>query len=234
MVRDKPGHDSARLRRELMDMTDIVARSRRDVATSVAEAAGGAVPSLDRAFEDLIAVAEQADSDVFNAAERVQEIVWSLRDGGVDGAVLDELNRQALEIYRASNQHALTTNRARSLVATLRQLETRIAAIVGSWSEDVAIVETSAAVGKEARRDLVLDTAPPRIREDIAFVDRREAEAIRRRSDVEDQTPGAPAAPAAVAPPRTAAAPMEAKDPRIAAFAAFDALSTEDKLALFA
>lgn len=226
MTRDKPGHDSTRLRRELLDLADVIARTRRDIATSVAEAAGGAPASVDRAFDDLVAAAERADTDVFNAAERVQEIAWSLRDGRLEPEALDELDRQALEIYRASNHHALTTNRARSLTATIRQIESRIAALIGSWSESVAMVDTVIAPATEQRRETVLDTAAPRIRDDIAFVDRR---TIVPRAAPEPRT--TPAPPSSVPPPRPIPEP---RDARAAAFAAFEALSTDEKLALFA
>jgi hypothetical protein len=227
MTRDRPGHDTTRLRRELLDMSDVIARARRDVATSVAEVAGGAPASPDRAFDDMLEAADRADTDVFNAAERVQEAVWSLRDGRADAETLDELNRQALEIYRASNHHALTTNRARSLVSVLRLLESRIAAIVGSWSDTIAMVDTSISPSVEKRRESVLDTAPPRIRDDIAFVDKKD---ITPRRAVPAAEPVAVRAPAQQRP----AQDVEASDPRAASFAAFEALSADEKLALFA
>lgn len=227
MTRDKPGHDTTRLRRELLDMSDVIARARRDVAMSVAETAGGAPASPDRAFDDMLEAADKADTDVFNAAERVQEVVWSLRDGRADVETLDELNRHALELYRASNNHALTTNRARSLVSVLRLLESRIAAIVGSWSDSIAMVDTSISPGVEKRRESVLDTAPPRIRDDIAFTERK---------DITPRQPPPLLEPAAVRapdPPRPTS-DVEAADPRAAAFAAFEALPADEKLALFA
>ncbi len=229
MTRDKPGHDTTRLRRELLDMADLIARARRDVAASIAEAAGGVQVSADRSFDDMLAAAERADTDVFNAAERVQEVAWSLRDGRTDTETLDELNRQALEIYRASNHHALTTNRARSLVSVLRLLESRITAIVGSWSDTVAMVETSVSTTADQRRETVLDTAPPRIRDDIAFVDKKDMKP-RQQPPVVEAAP-TPALPAP--PPRQAPAPAEQQDPRAAAFADFDSLPTDEKLALF-
>lgn len=223
MTRDRPGHDTTRLRRELLDMSDLIARTRRDVATSVAEAGNGAAASPDRAFDAMLEAADKADTDAFNAAERVQEVVWSLRDGHADIETLDELNRQALEIYRTSNIHALTTNRARSLVSVLRLLESRISAIVGSWSDTIAMVDTSVSPATEKRRESVLDTAPPRIRDDIVFVDKKEI---------------TPRQPLPVTEPAIAQPPAQPRpaDPetRAAAFAAFEALSADEKLALFA
>ncbi len=226
MTRDRPGHDTTRLRRELLDMSDMIARTRRDVANSIAEAGEGAAASPDRALDDMLEAADKANTDVFNAAERVQEVAWSLRDGHADAEALDELNRQALEIYRASNIHALTTNRARSLVAVLRLLESRIASIVGSWSDTVAMVDTSISPGVEKRRESVLDTAPPRIRDDIAFVEKKDI--VPRQPPPAVETVAVPAS----TPPRPAQA-VDTRDPRAAAFAAFEALSADEKLALF-
>ncbi|MHB2168849.1 hypothetical protein [Alsobacter sp. R-9] len=230
ITREKPGDDALRLRRELLDMADHVARARKDIAGSIVEAAEGSPgpPLAERAFEDLLAAAEKADTDVFNAAEHVQEIAWSLRDGRADPVLLDDLNRQALEIYRASNHHALTTNRLRSVLATLKFVESRIQAIIHSWSSDVAVIETMAPVASpDNRRGTVLDQAPARIKDDIAFVEQR-ARHPRQPAPAPAALPAAPAQPRPDPAPRT-----ERLDPRAAPFAAIDALSTEDKIALF-
>jgi hypothetical protein len=229
------GAEGARLRADLFDVGEALARAKRDLATSVADSVGaGQAPSVERAFEDMVRVAERADADVFAIAEHVQEVAWSLRESGDVVQACADLERQALELYRASNQHALTTNRIRALVGVLRLLESRLGLAGTAWTLDPDRGEPRHGMSTAERRSLV-DAAPPRIRDDIVFIEPRIGGDQRDRQ----------ARRAAVAPPPQPAPPVQPvtalpshrdapEDPRHRAFAAIDALGAEQKLALFA
>ena len=219
--------DSQRLRLDLAGVAESLARLKRDLATSVADAAGpGQAPSVERAFDDMVKVAESADSEVFAIAEHLQEIGWSLREAGDVAQACDDLEQQALQLYRVSNRHALTTNRLRSLVSVLRKLETRVAGAPGTWPVDSDTPRSD--FGSADRRSLV-DAAPPRIRDDIVFVESRDGRDMRDRAS-RRPADAAPAPTARSAPPKREVP----DDPRHRAFAAIDALSAQQKLALFA
>ena len=140
-VRD-PGGDLMRFRREIADMAETVSLAKQEIASSVMEDTGErrGPGTQERAYEDLIRTAEKADQDVFNAAEHVQEIAWAMRETGEIGSSCDDLDRHALEIYRASNQHALTTNRVRSIIGVLRFIEARIEALMGAYPSELVLL----------------------------------------------------------------------------------------------
>jgi hypothetical protein len=208
------GADAARLRQDLADVADALGRAKRDLATSVSDSAGpGGTPSAERAYDDVVRVAERADADVFAIAEHVQEIAWGLRE------------RQALELYRASNQHALTTNRVRAIIGVLRVLESRLGAVGGPVPVDADGTSRLDIASRDSRN--LIDAAPPRIRDDIVFVEHRGGRDPRDREQRRLPEPSAPAR--APAPSRSVP-----DDPRHRAFVAIDALTAEQKLALFA
>jgi hypothetical protein len=229
-VRD-PGGDLMRFRREIADMAETVSLAKQEIASSVMEDTGerrGPGPQ-ERAYEDLIRTAEKADQDVFNAAEHVQEIAWAMRETGEIGSSCDDLDRHALEIYRASNQHALTTNRVRSIIGVLRFIEARIEALMGAYPSELVLLGNERPDAPHGvSTATLLDSAPPRIRDDIVFVEhggQQRAPAPERASDVIRPS---------TADPISREVPLRPLDPRAAPFAAFDALEPEQKLALFA
>jgi hypothetical protein len=181
---------SVTLRREISSMAEVLQRTKLDLAHSIADATGLAdPPAPERVYDDVVKAAERADDLVASAAEHVQEISWSLREGADGAHAVDELDRQALGIYNAGSQHALTTTRVRQIVGVLREMENRIQAIMARWDDDVSLVEPlpdtalRRRTGRDEGPDTILATAPPRIRDDIVFIeprieDRRRAEAI--------------------------------------------------------
>lgn len=221
------------LRRELTDMAESLSQTKLDLAHSIAEASGEAEPPRpERVYEAVVDASERADAVVLNAAEHVQEIAWALREGADDGRAVEDLDRQALEIYRASNQHALTTGRVRSIVAVLRQMEDRLQGIVGGWQSEFALVDAPDDLrGPRARRgepETVLATAPSRIRDDIVFVEAPRLE--ERRQEF------APPPIRLAEVPAPAPRMVEPSPPRTVSdnpFAALDGLPDQRRLAIF-
>jgi hypothetical protein len=229
------------LQRELTDMAETISQTKLDLAHSIVEAGGlVADPQPEQVFEDVVHASEKADKAVLNAAEHVQEIAWALREGADDGRAIEDLDRQALEIYRASSQHSLTTNRVRSIVGVLRQMETRLESIVGSWKADLAFVDPSAGAtmrgsthDRPGDPETILETAPPRIRSDITFAEAPRIVDRRRPMDPVPIRPGSSFAPA-MRPPEVPVAPAPAPVPLVDnPFAEIDALPDRRKLAMF-
>jgi chemotaxis protein CheZ len=221
------------LRRELTDMAESLSQTKLDLAHSLAEATGQAEPPRpERVYDAVVDASERADAVVLNAAEHVQEIAWALREGADEGRAVEDLDRQALEIYRASNQHALTTGRVRSIVSVLRQMEDRLQGIVGGWQSDFALVDAPedrrGRHGRHGQPETILATAPSRIRDDIVFVDGPRLE--ERRQDVAPPPIRLAEIPATSADAVGPAAPRTISDNP---FAALDGLPDQRRLAIF-
>lgn len=200
------------LRRDLADMADSIARTRRDIAASLAEGGDGEPPQPGRAFDDLLNAAEKANGETFNAAESAQEMAWSLREAG-NLAAAGAVDRHALDLYRASSQHALTTTRVRTLIDVLRTIEDRIQAMVGGESEPLTTgglplpVQVALSVPAPGDDGVMFVGSPL----PVAAPLRREPEPAPRPRDV--------------SPPPA--------DSRVVPFAAIESLDTAQRLALF-
>ncbi len=168
-------------RGDLMDMADAIARTRAEVAAlSGADHGESRLTVASEALDSIVRATEKATSDILGAAEAVQEAAWTLRETGADGALCDELDRHATQIYTACSFQDLTAQRTSRIVHTLRYLEDRIASMIGIWGHD------------EGVPDLDADT---RIRRDTATT----LDAALDQTDVDRfldmESPAAPAAP---------------------------------------
>ncbi len=188
VTEERGGDDVVRFRGDLMDMADAIARTRAEVAAlSGPDHGESRLTVASEALDSIVRATERATSDILGAAEQVQEVAWTLRETGADGAVCDDLDRHATQIYTACSFQDLTAQRTSRIVHTLRYLEDRITSMIGIWGPEEAVPD--------------LDT-DPRIRRDTA----RTMEAALDQTDVDRfldmDGPAAQAEP--VRPPLTA------------------------------
>ena len=128
------GGDLGRVRGDLMEMADAIARTRAEVAAlSAPEHGESRLTVASEALDAIVRATERATSDILGAAEEVQEAAWTLRETGADGALCDALDRHATQIYTACSFQDLTAQRTSRIVHTLRYLEDRIASMIGIW-----------------------------------------------------------------------------------------------------
>src|SRR6202040_1647882 len=107
----------------------------------------------------IVRTTEQATSAILAAAERVQEMAWTLRERGTDSDACDALDQRATDIYSACSFQDLTGQRTRKVVEVMRFLEERIKAMIDIWGGETAS-GSPPSVGSTA--------APPRLRDDGA------------------------------------------------------------------
>ncbi|MCP8937287.1 hypothetical protein NK718_02060 [Alsobacter sp. SYSU M60028] len=214
--------DAMRLRREIRLMADTIGRTRGEIAATFAPAGQAAMDPGSALYDALVESAEASQREVFGAAERVQEIAWLLRESGQAGPACDELDRRALDIYRASSQHALNSARVRRLIGVLRFIEGRLQSLISE--PDAA---GSAASPRAEAAALV-----PEEQGGVVFV---EDLAVAPPPLALPRAPVPPARDTRPEPrPSPALRPAEADaDPRLQPFAAIDALDPVQKLALF-
>jgi chemotaxis regulatin CheY-phosphate phosphatase CheZ len=146
-----------RVRFDLLEMAKAIAQTKSEIAAIKPE--GEAKGTLLEATEELgsiVRTTEQATSAILAAAERVQEIAWTLRERGTDNEACDALDQRATDIYSACSFQDLTGQRTRKVVEVMRFLEERINAMIEIWG-DTASVSPAADMGH-----------PPRIGDDGA------------------------------------------------------------------
>jgi chemotaxis protein CheZ len=145
--------ESDRVRVDLVEMMNAITRTKSEIASM--QPADSNSSQFDQASVELSGIVdstEKATSDILAAAERVQEIAWTLREQGVDATVCDLLDAQATEVYTACGFQDITGQRTRKVIEVLRFLEARIEAMIKIWRLDnLDAVSRSGPAGPEVR-----------------------------------------------------------------------------------
>ncbi len=129
--------DTDRVRVDLVEMMNAITRTKAEIASM--QPAGSDRNQFDHASVELSSIVdstEKATSDILAAAERVQEIAWTLREQGVDATVCDLIDAQATEVYTACSFQDITGQRTRKVIDVMRFLEARIEAMIKIWRLD--------------------------------------------------------------------------------------------------
>src|SRR5262245_27677939 len=107
-------------RGELLDMARTIARTRAEVAESKPE------PPEPRKPIAAEAASAAAGGDVFAAAERIQDVVWTMRERGFDPRTCAQIESLASTILSATSLRDPNDHRTRKLGEVLQYLERRI------------------------------------------------------------------------------------------------------------
>ena len=131
------GIEPDRVRVDLVEMMNAITRTKAEIAAirptpDNPSHFGHASSELDA----IVDTTEKATSDILAAAERVQEIAWTLREQGVDASVCDLIDAHATEVYTACSFQDLTGQRIRKVIEVLRFIEERIETMIQIWRLD--------------------------------------------------------------------------------------------------
>jgi len=116
-VRDtnaREAHQS--IRADLLEMARTIAATRAEIAGIKPEGGASAADA-----------APAAQSGVLAAAERIQDVVWAMRERGLDPATCDQIDALATAVLSASALRDPNDHRSRKLGEVLQYLERRIA-----------------------------------------------------------------------------------------------------------
>jgi chemotaxis protein CheZ len=123
-----------RVRIDLVEMLNAITRTKSEIAAiRPADAESNHFDQASTELDGIVDTTEKATSDILAAAERVQEIAWTLREQGVDPAICDLIDSHATEVYTACSFQDLTSQHTRKLIEVLRFLEARIDAMIKIW-----------------------------------------------------------------------------------------------------
>jgi hypothetical protein len=108
-----------KLRGDIADMVKAISSPQR-TSTAGEVDGGGTVDKTATELDAIIQATERATSDILAAAERIQEIAWTMREQGVDDKACDELDGLATEIYTACSFQDLTGQQTDRVIEHLR------------------------------------------------------------------------------------------------------------------
>jgi hypothetical protein len=120
-----------RIRLDLTEMSHAIARAKAEIVLLQPDPedhrplGGQPEPSA-----SIIQSTEAAVAKVLTAAEQVEDIVWTLREQGLEAQLCDVLDSKASEIYAACADQELIVQRTGKLIELLRALEGRIDALI--------------------------------------------------------------------------------------------------------
>ena len=162
------------VRFDLVDMAKAIARTKAEIASIKPDTEQhGKFGEATEELDSIVQATETATSNILAAAEQIQEIAWTLREQGVDSALCDLVDSKATDVYTACSFQDLTGQRTRKVIQVLRYLEGRINAMIGIWGLDGAMAEEAAehARARPAEKALLNGPALPGQGLDQADVD---------------------------------------------------------------
>jgi hypothetical protein len=114
------------LRVELLEMARTIAQTRAEVAEIKPETGVPGNPAQS---------GSAAASDIFAAAQRLQDLAWTMREYGLDMATCEQIETLASTILSASSLRDPGNRRAQKLAEVLQYLEQRIDGMLDSTAE---------------------------------------------------------------------------------------------------
>jgi chemotaxis regulatin CheY-phosphate phosphatase CheZ len=134
MRANDPVADVQRFRGDVLEMARRIADTRQQLVAMRAE--DEADTTIGRAageLEHIVQATESATSNILGAAEEIQEIAWTLREGGFAVETCEAIDARATNIYLACSFQDLTAQRTRKVIEAMAFLEDRIAQMIDIW-----------------------------------------------------------------------------------------------------
>lgn len=170
------------VRLDLVEMMNAITRTKGEIAALRQSADNSHIDRASTELDSIVGATGKATSDILAAAERVQEIAWSLREQGIEASVCDLIDAHATEIYTACSFQDLTGQRIRKVIEVLRYLEARINAMIKIWRLDDLVAAPAGAspklrgeqgTGNDLRQDAVDELIGDNRKQDVVWRESR-------------------------------------------------------------
>lgn len=123
------------IRLELIDMANAIARTKAEIAAiRPSDGDNGRIGDATNELDAIVKATETATGDILAAAEHLQEVAWTLRESGLEGAACDIIDQRATDIYMACSFQDITGQRTQKVIQVLRYIEHRLEAMMAVWS----------------------------------------------------------------------------------------------------
>jgi chemotaxis protein CheZ len=150
-----------RIRFDLIEMAKAIARTKAEIAAIKPDSDHhGKFGEATEELDSIVGATEAATSEILAAAERIQEIAWTLREQGLEAEVCDLIDAKATDIYTACSFQDLTGQRSRKVIQALHYLEGRINAMIDIWGLDQTMAAEAAEAAKARQGETALLNGP--------------------------------------------------------------------------
>ncbi len=148
------------MRFDIVDMANAIAQTKQQIAALRPEEKDDSrVEEATAELGAIVAATEVATSDILEAAEKIQEIAWTMREEGANEDGFNKLDECTTNIYTACSFQDITGQRTSKIVEVLGFLEGRILAMMKIWGIEGAQFDTFVD-GGETRADSHLLNGP--------------------------------------------------------------------------
>lgn len=144
----------ALLSHDLIDLAGAISQVKKEVAELGGQ--GNDPDHFNSATVELEAIVEQtesATSEILEAAEKIQEVAWVLREEGASETQCDIIESKIVEVYTACSFQDLTGQRSNKVVQLVGYVERRIASmmsILGLSDDEISAASSTASSDKTA------------------------------------------------------------------------------------
>ena len=121
------------VRMDILEMAKAIARTRSEITAMRTDGDSDHLSEATGEMDAIVQSTEKATNDILQAAEKIQEVAWRLREAGTDEASCEEIDNSATEIYMACSFQDLTGQRTTKVVRVLQYLEARITSMIDIW-----------------------------------------------------------------------------------------------------
>ncbi len=129
-------------RMDILEMAKAISKTRSEIAAMRTDGDDDHMSVAAGEMDAIVQSTEKATNDILQAAEKIQEVAWRLREAGTEETACEEIDNCATEIYMACSFQDITGQRTTKVVRVLQYLEARITSMIEIWglSEDEELV----------------------------------------------------------------------------------------------
>ena len=152
----QPSHGIDLIRRDLIEMSEAIARTRVEIASIKAPDGNSHVSvSATEELDSIVTATERATSEILAAVEAMQEALWGLREEPGLERACNAIQDRLTEVITACSFQDITGQRIQKVVQVLRFLESRVHSIIEIWDIDDGEIEEAAPPEAGSRRQLL-------------------------------------------------------------------------------
>lgn len=115
------------INRDVIDLAEAITQVKKEVRELGGQPGGDDhFNSATSELESIVSQTESATSEILEAAEKVQEVLWTLREDGASSTQCDIIESKVMEIYTACSFQDLTGQRSSKVVRLVGYIERRV------------------------------------------------------------------------------------------------------------